>query len=54
MATYSARVYFTVLEFEADSPEHANKVLDELIDDFSQVDTAVGWDDVDWTLTEEN
>jgi hypothetical protein len=53
MGKYSASVRFEVLEFEADSVDVANDILNEMIDDLAQVDTAVGWDNVDWTITEE-
>ena len=53
MGRYYATVRFDVLEFEADNKANANKIINELIDDFSHVDTAIGWDNVDWTLYQE-
>jgi len=50
MGKYSASVRFEVLEFEADSVDVANDILNEMIDDLAQVDTAVGWDNVDLNL----
>lgn len=52
MGKYSATVRFEVLDFEAASKEVADKIVDEMITDLSQVDTAVGWDNVDWVITE--
>ena len=54
MGKYSATVRFIVLEFEATDTENANDIVNELIDDLAQVDTAVAWDDVDWVLEEED
>ena len=53
MPKYSAVVRFNVLEFEAADKETADKIVNELIDDFSHVDTAVAWDDVDWITYQE-
>ena len=53
MTKYYAVVRFETLEFEADTEEHANEIVNELIEDFSGVDTNIGWDNVDWTLYQE-
>ena len=53
MKKYSARVEFTVYEFEAKSEAHANEIINDLIDVLANVETDVQWDDVDWRLYEE-
>lgn len=52
MAKYTAVVRFEVLEFEADSTEQADFVVDSLINDLGSVDTKVAWDNVDWIIEE--
>jgi hypothetical protein len=52
MATYYAVVSFTVLDFVAETKELAEKIVNELIDDLSDVDTAVGWDNVEFDVIE--
>lgn len=53
MGKYFANVRFNTIEFEADSEEQANQMLHQLIDELGDVDTVIGWDDVDWDIYSE-
>jgi hypothetical protein len=53
MTTYTARVYFTVLEFDARDTQEAEARVNQLIDQLGNTTTELQWDDLDWTLTEE-
>lgn len=50
MATYRATVRFEVLDFEAESIEQANLIIDELVNELGAIDTKLSWDSVDWEV----
>lgn len=53
MGKYYAMVSFNTIEFEADSEDEAEGMLQQLIDDLSGADTAIAWDDANWIIYEE-
>ena len=53
MGKYYAMVSFNTIEFEAESEDEAEGMLQQLIDDLSGADTAIGWDDANWIIYEE-
>ena len=49
MPKYYAVVRFETLEFEADNDGHAEEMLNDLFDQLGEVETTIGWDNLDWT-----
>jgi hypothetical protein len=49
---YTADVRFEVLEFDANSPEEADEMINNLINQLAEVRTDLIWEFVDWDLFE--
>lgn len=54
MAKFTARVEFIVLEFDAKDADEADWKVNGLLDALGEVDTALSWDDVEWTVRNED
>ena len=53
MAKFTAHVDFIVLEFDADNHDDANDKVNKLMDELGVIETSLSWDDVEWTVRDE-